>query len=195
MRAFGAEVRLEGEDFDGAKFAAKRWAAENGALMVEDGRQPEISEGAGTIGLELLERGDAFDAVLVPLGNGALLTGVARWVKAHAPGTRVIGVSSVRAAAMRDSWLAGRVVEYAEAKTIADGIAVRVPIAEAVEDMRGIVNEVVLVEEASIHAAMRLVMEAERLVVERARSAWRRCWSMRSCAGMGGWLRCCAGTI
>jgi len=123
MRGFGADVQLEGEDFDAAKIAAVRWAEANDACMVEDGRQTEIAEGAGSIGVELLASGKSFDAVLLPLGNGALLTGVARWVKAHSPETRIIGVSSAHAPAMHDSWKAGRIIELKEARTIADGIA------------------------------------------------------------------------
>jgi threonine dehydratase len=171
MRMLGADVRLEGEDFDAAKHAARRWANDHGAWMVEDGREAEISEGAGSIGVELLAHGAAYDALLLPLGNGALLTGVARWVKAHAPATRIYGVSSVHAPAMHDSWRLGRVVEYAEAPTIADGIAVRVPIPEAVSDMQGIVDDVLLVEDDSILAAMRLLFDEERIVAEPAGAA------------------------
>jgi threonine dehydratase len=170
MKGFGADVRLEGDDFDAAKIAAALWAQENGACMVEDGRQTEIAEGAGSIGVELLAAGKSFDAVLLPLGNGALLTGVARWIKAHSPETRVIGISSVHAPAMHDSWKAGRIIESTEARTIADGIAVRVPIPEAVWDMNGIVDDVLLVEEASIHGAMKLLLEEERLIIEPAGS-------------------------
>ena len=168
MRGFGADVRLEGDDFDAAKIAAAGWAKENGAWMVEDGRQTEIAEGAGSIGVELLASGKSFDVVLLPLGNGALLTGVARWIKAHSPETRVIGVSSVHARAMHDSWKAGRIIESTDARTIADGIAVRIPIPEAVWDMNGIVDDVFLVEEASILLAMKLLLTEERLIVEPA---------------------------
>lgn len=171
MRGFGANVQLEGEDFDAAKIAAVRWAEENDACMVEDGRQTEIAEGAGSIGVELLASGKSFDAVLLPLGNGALLTGVARWVKAHSPETHIIGVSSVHATAMHDSWKAGRIIEHKKALTIADGIAVRIPIPEAVWDMDGLVDAVLLVEESSIIAAMKFLLEEERLVVEPAGAA------------------------
>jgi threonine dehydratase len=168
MRGFGADVRLESEDFDAAKLAAARWAQEHGACMVEDGRRTEIAEGAGSIGVELLASGKSFDAVLLPLGNGVLLTGVARWVKAHSPKTRILGISSVHAPAMHDSWKAGRIIERKEARTIADGIAVRIPIPEAVWDMNGIVDDVFPVEESSIHAAMKLLFQEERLIVEPA---------------------------
>jgi threonine dehydratase len=164
MRAFGCDVKQAGEDFDAAKAAASEWARDNGALFIEDGRIPAISEGAGSIAVELLTT--TFDAIFIPLGNGALLTGIARWVKAHSPQTRVIGVSSAYAPAMHDSWKSGRIVEYKTAHTIADGIAVRVPIPEAVADMTGIVDDVILVAEASLRAAMRILFEEERLIVE-----------------------------
>ncbi len=171
MRGLGCEVKQAGEDFDAAKAAAAQWARENGALFIEDGRIPAISEGAGSIAVELLSTGHTFDALLVPLGNGALLNGVARWTKAHAPQTLVIGVSSVHASAMHDSWKSGRIVEHTTANTIADGIAVRVPIPEAVADMSGIVDNVRLISEASLQTAMKLLFEEERLIVEPAGAA------------------------
>lgn len=168
MKSFGAKVVLQGEDFDEAKAAASAWAGLTGARFVEDGRIPEISEGAGSIAVELLAQNETFDAVLIPLGNGALLNGMARWIKTHAPATRVIGISSKHASAMHDSWKAGRIIEHSTAHTIADGIAVRVPIPEAVADMSGIVDDVLLVQEASILTAMKLLFEDERLIIEPA---------------------------
>ncbi|MGL5005287.1 MAG: pyridoxal-phosphate dependent enzyme, partial [Casimicrobium sp.] len=92
MRALGADVRIAGEDFDAAKDAAKTYAAEIGGVMIEDGLAAEVSEGHGTMAIELLARGDAFDAVVIALGNGAMLNGIARWFKAASPATRVYGV-------------------------------------------------------------------------------------------------------
>jgi threonine dehydratase len=174
MRALGATVRPAGRDLDAAKAIARRWAVENGARFVEDGREAAIAEGAGTIAIELLARGDAFDDVLVPLGNGALLTGVGRWLKAAAPATRVIGVSSQGASAMADSWRLGPgapPVEHPDVDTIADGIAVRVPIAEAVADMHGVVDDVRLVGDDDLVRAMRLLLVHAGLVVEPAGAA------------------------
>lgn len=171
MRAMGAEVRLVGDDFDTAKQAARQFCADSGAAFVEDGREPAIAEGAGTIGLELLRGGARFDAVLLPLGNGALLTGVGRWLKAHAPQTKVIGVCAAGADAMAVSWREGRVVERPEARTIADGIAVRCPVPEALADMRGCVDEVLLVSDEAIGRAIWLLFSVAGLVVEPAGAA------------------------
>lgn len=166
MRALGAEVKLHGEDFDAAKLEAKRAAAESGVRMVEDSLEPGTGEGAATIAMELLRWPAPFDAMLVSLGNGALLTGMGRWVKAHAPATQMIGVAAQGAPAMYDSWKAGHVVSHERIDTIADGIGVRLPVAEAVGDMAGTTDDVVLVSDATILQAMRLLHQHLGLVVE-----------------------------
>jgi threonine dehydratase len=168
MRAMGAEVRLYSDDFDTAKEHAQRFCENSDAYFVEDGCDASIAEGAGTIGRELLAAGPAFDTVLVPLGNGALLTGVGRWIKAHAPHVRVIGICAEGADAMAASWHKGRVVNRGVANTIADGIAVRLPVPEAVADMKGTVDDVLLVSEHAIERAMRLAFTHAGLVVEPA---------------------------
>jgi len=167
MRSLGAEVRLAGADFDAAKQEALRFCDEHAACFVEDGREAAIAEGAGTIARELL-RSPRFDQLLVPLGNGALLTGIGRWTKAHAPQVRVIGVSAAGADAMAASWRAGSCVERERAETIADGIAVRIPVPEAVIDMHGTVDEVLLVSDDTIRRAMQLLFAHAGLVVEPA---------------------------
>ena len=166
MRALGAEVRQAGHDFDAAKAAARAYAAEVGARFVEDSRDVETAEGAGTIALELLRWPEPIDALLVPLGNGALLAGVAHWVKAHSPATAVIGVSAAGAPAMERAWRSGNPEPLERADTIADGIAVRVPVPEAVADLRGVVDDVLLVDEAAMVECMRLAHTHLGLVLE-----------------------------
>ncbi|MFP4438136.1 MAG: threonine/serine dehydratase [Chloroflexaceae bacterium] len=166
MRALGADVRLQGADFDAAKSAAKQFAVETGLQMVEDSLEPATGEGAGTIGIELLRWPEPIDALLVALGNGALLTGIGRWVKTHAPHTTMIGVAAQGAPAMVDSWRAGRIIEHAQINTIADGIGVRIPVPEAVADMMGTVDDALLVSDESILAAMKLLHQHLGLVVE-----------------------------
>lgn len=166
MRALGAEVRLAGQDFDAAKQAARGFAAEAGARFVEDSRDVETAEGAGTIAIELLRDPQAFDALLVPLGNGALLAGIAHWVKAHQPGVQVIGVSAAGAPAMERSWRSGQIQRFDQMHTIADGIGVRVPVPEALEDLRGVVDDILLVEDAAMLDCMRLAHTHLGLVLE-----------------------------
>jgi threonine dehydratase len=166
MRGLGARVVLHGRDFDEAKAEARRVARESGVRFVEDGLDVEAAEGAGTIGLEWLAHPEPLDALLVPLGNGALFTGVARVMKAHRPATRMIAVQAAEAPAMVESWRAGRAVERESAGTIADGVAVRVPIEEALRDMAGLIDQAVLVRESTILDAMRLVHRHAGIVTE-----------------------------
>lgn len=168
MRAFGATVNQAGDDFDAAKDAARAYASAAGARYVEDGREPAISEGAGSIGVELLDWRDGFDTLLVPLGNGALLGGVGTWVRAHAPGVRIVGVCAEGAPSMERSWREGRVIETESADTISDGIAVRVPIVEALGDLSGVVDDVLLVDDLTTIDAMRRIFSHLGLVVEPA---------------------------
>jgi len=100
MKALGANVCLSGRDFDAAKAAAKAMALDTGAWMVEDGKEPPISEGAGTMGREIIQADSQLDAIVVPLGNGALLGGVARWIKAACPGVELIGAVASGAPSM-----------------------------------------------------------------------------------------------
>jgi threonine dehydratase/peptide deformylase len=169
IRALGAEVVPAGDGFEAAKAAARAWSAAHGARFVEDGREPEISEGAGSIAVELLAHGDAFDAVIIPVGDGALITGMARWIKAASPATRVIGACSRGAPAVRDSWRRGPgapVVVHDRVDTIADGIAVSAPVDAAVADMHGLVDDVLLVDDAALIEAMRLLHAHAGLVTE-----------------------------
>lgn len=166
MLALGAEVRRAGADFDAAKHAARAYAAEHGIRFVEDSRDVETAEGAGTIALELLRWPESFDTLLVPLGNGALLAGVAHWVKVHSPATQMIGVCAAGAPAMEQAWRTGRPEALERADTIADGIAVRVPVPEALEDLAGVVDEILLVEDAAMIAGMRLAHAQLGLVLE-----------------------------
>ena len=157
MRGFGAEVRLEGEDFDAAKDAARAFAAAHGHRFVEDGGDPTIAEGAGTIGLELAAEASRLDSVLVPLGNGALLAGIGAALRHVTPSVEIIGVVAEQAPAMRDSLLSGRLVTTPRAATIADGIGVRVPVPAALEMLRGRYDDVVTVSEEALLDAMRLL--------------------------------------
>ncbi|PYQ66219.1 MAG: hypothetical protein DMF54_08640 [Acidobacteria bacterium] len=171
MRGLGADVRLVGKDFDEAHSAAKEFAAESGARLVEDGRDREIAEGAGTIGMELIRWPESFDAIVVPLGDGALLAGIGRWVKARRSATRMIGVCANGAPAMERSWRAGRVEELDRADTIADGIAVKSPFPEALQDVTDVVDDVVLVDDDAIVAAIRRAHADLGIVLEPAGAA------------------------
>lgn len=167
MRALGANVIQRGADFDAAKDAAREYADEHGIEFVEDGKALAISEGAGSIGVEIAAA-TTLDTLLVPLGNGALLAGVATWMKYASPTTRVVGVVAAGAPCMLHALTGIQVDHRAPVSTIADGIAVRVPVEEAVEDLRGIYDDLVAVEETAISAAMRGILSHLGLVIEPA---------------------------
>jgi threonine dehydratase len=168
MRDLGATVHLAGRDFDDAKAHARAHAEREGVPFVEDGREPAIAEGAGSIAVELAAWPEPVATAVIPLGNGALLGGMGAWMRHVSPTTRIVGVCAATAPAMRESLLAGRVVETKDAKTIADGIAVRVPIPEALEYLAPVVDEVVLVSEASLRQAMSILVDTTGLVGEPA---------------------------
>jgi threonine dehydratase len=166
MRDLGGHVILAGEDFDAAKQIAKKFALEHSALMVEDSLQEAITEGSGTMGFELLQSSEPLEMVLVPLGNGAMINGIARWVKAHKPEIQMIGISAKGADAMEQSWRLNKIVTLEKINTIADGIGVRLPIPEALEDMKGLVDDVLLVDDSTILHSMKLLHQHLGIVVE-----------------------------
>ena len=171
MRALGATVELAGDDFDEAKARAKLAARRRGCRFVEDGAEPAIAEGAGTIATELDDWPGRLDAVLVPVGNGALVNGIGSWLEARGSATRVIGVCATGAPSMAGSWRAGTAVSGGPVATIADGIAVRQPVPVAVESMVRVVHDVVLVDDGAITRAMRVLWRTLRVGVEPAGAA------------------------
>jgi threonine dehydratase len=170
MRRFGAEVKLVGSDFDAAKEAAHTYASKHGLRLVEDGSEGPIAAGAGTIGLELMAT-ERFDAILVQLGNGALLAGVGTVLRELAPRTEIIAVVAANAPAMKLSLEAGRAVQTQKANTIADGIAVRVPIPGSLGLLRRCCDDIVAVEEDTMVQALRLAHRDLGLVLEPAGAA------------------------
>ncbi len=173
MRRLGAEVRLVGEDIDAARSAAASLALQTGQHLLVDGQDPWIAIGAGTIAMELtdaIEHADlpALAAIYVPVGNGSLIAGIGTWMRQTARRTRVIGVQAARAPAMTLSWAAGRAIETQRADTVADGIAARVPIPEALDLMQAVVDEMLLVEEEAILAATTELSETLPFSIEPA---------------------------
>lgn len=172
MRRLGADVILAGADFDAAKLAARAFAQANGQIFIEDGASAAIAEGAGTMALELTRAlagtGDCLDAVLVPLGNGSLLTGIGTWLKAEMPACKVIGIVDAAAPSMLLSWRAQKPVSTQSAASFADGIAVREPVPYALDCMRTTVDDVWSVSEPAIRQAMRFCRDHYGVLVEPA---------------------------
>lgn len=166
MRALDAEVILFGNDFDAAKLEAKRRAAAEGYRFVEDSADIETLEGAGTIALELLEFPEKPDVFLVALGNGALFNAVAFVMKSMDPSVQMVAVQSAAAPAMIESYRSGSLIIHESASTIADGIAVRIPVPQALKDMEGLADDTLLVSEGAILEAMKLLVQHVGIVAE-----------------------------
>jgi threonine dehydratase len=166
IRSAGGTVKLVGRDFDEAKDHARAAAARMNLMFVEDGREPAIAAGAGTMAMELTAGAPPIDTVLVPLGNGALLAGIGCWFRAHSPKTRIIGVCAEGAPAMALSWRTHTVQSTPRVDTIADGIAVRVPVPEALADLQDVVDDIVLVSDNVMKQAMKLIYKHLNLIVE-----------------------------
>ena len=171
IKALGAGLAETGADIEGARRAAESHAARTGALLLDDATDPNVPVGAGTIGLELLEQLPECGTVVVPVGDSALIRGVAAAMKAERADIRIIGVQASGAPAYHHSWHAGHVVTTETASTIADGLATTRPTDENVADIRRLVDEMVLVTEQEMLDAMRLLLTSDDVVAEPAAAA------------------------
>jgi threonine dehydratase len=166
MKAFGARVTSVGADSAAAEAAAREYVGgKEGCVYVEDGKEMAIAEGAGTIAAEL-NRAGPFDTLVVPVGDGALITGIACWMKDRAPKTRIIGVCASGAPCMALSWRAGKPVSTERSDTIAEGIEVRVPVPESVVRLVALVDDMVLVDDSDLLEAMQLSAQTLGLLLE-----------------------------
>lgn len=176
MTALGASVVRAGHDFDAAREASERHVRERGGLLLVDGQDPRVAIGNGTLAVEVTDAvaaGDlpAIAGAYVPVGNGALVAGVGTWLRSASPATRVVGVGAAVAPAMERSWRAGRAVETETADSYADGIACRVPVPEALDDIVGVVDDFVLVSEAGLRAAQAELADELGVAVEGSAAA------------------------
>jgi threonine dehydratase len=154
MEGLGAEVRLVGADFDAAKEEAERFAADEGVLFV-DGLEREQYEGYSSIAAEILDQADEMpSAVVVPVGNGALLGGIGLGICRRAPEVERVGVVPKDAPCMALAWEAGEPVECETAETFADGLAVRVAVPTAVEVLGEVASRMLRVSEREMAGAV-----------------------------------------
>ena len=168
VRGFGGTVQLGGESVDACVAAARERAAETGAVFVHPFDDPEIVAGQATLGLELLDDVADLATVVIPVGGGGLIGGVAGAVKAALPGVRVIGVQIDTCSAYPASIERGEPVEVAGGPTIADGIAIKRPGGLTLPLVRAWVDDIVVVGENDVAEAMVLLLERAKLVVEGA---------------------------
>lgn len=167
-RDYGAEVVLTGRNFDEAYSEAVKAGRESGALFVHPFDDLLVMAGQGTIGLELLQEIPDLANILIPIGGGGLISGIASAIKATHPHVRVIGVEAAAAPSMHFSLKKERVMETPLAFSLADGIAVKRVGKKTFPIVREVVDEVVLVEEEEIAQAIVALLERTKLLVEGA---------------------------
>jgi threonine dehydratase len=170
-QALGATVRLAGAAVDDCVAAAKQRAAETGMVFVHPFDDPDVVAGQGTLGLELLEDVPNLKKVIVPIGGGGLVSGVAIAIKSARPEVQVVGVQAETVAPFLPSLAAGEPLEAPPGLTIADGIAVKRPGTLTLGLVREWVDEVVVVAEDDLAEAIVMLLEKAKLVVEGAGAA------------------------
>jgi threonine dehydratase len=159
VKALGAELVVQGHDFDAAWDASVRYARKIGAISIHPAKRAELVAGQGTVALEMLEQCDGkFDVLFVPVGGGSLAAGTTTVVKAKSPETRIIAVQAENAPAFHNAWHTGIFAPTVAASTIADGLATRIPVRYTLGMMRDL-DDFVLVSEEEICGAIRCYAE------------------------------------
>ena len=170
-RGYGAEVVFEGRYLEDALVAARRFAAETGAVLIHPFDHVDVVAGQGTVGLEILEQAPEVQTVVVPTGGGGLLAGIAIAIKALRPDVTVIGVQAKGAAAYPGSLARGAPVPLESMRTMADGIAVGLPGDITFAAVRDYCDEIVTVSEDGMSRALLALVERAKMVVEPAGAA------------------------
>lgn len=167
-RKYGANVVLGGLVYDEAYADAVKFAEEHGAVMVHPFDHPDVIAGQGTIALELFEQLPDVRTIVVPIGGGGLVSGIAAAARALRPDIRIVGAEPAGAATLRRSLDAGQVITLPELSTMADGLAAKRAGELTFEYVRQLVDDVVLVTEEEIARALLLMTERARLLLEPA---------------------------
>lgn len=167
-RGYGANVILEGVNYDESSAKAKEIAQETGATMIHAFDDPQIIAAQGVIGLEILEDLPDVDEVYVPIGGGGLAAGTLIAIKEKNPKIKVIGVQSRSFPSMYESVKKGSITASGGRRTIADGISVKVPGQLTFAIIKDLIDDIVLVDDIEITKAMFLLMERMKFVVEPA---------------------------
>ncbi|HEV2217272.1 MAG TPA: threonine/serine dehydratase [Candidatus Dormibacteraeota bacterium] len=170
MRDFGAEVLLQGRDFDDAREHCEQLAARHGYRYIHSGDEPHLIAGVGTHTLEILDEHPDIDAVIVPIGGGSGAAGASVVAKAKRPGIEVIGVQSAQAPTAHDSWRDGRPVERPNT-TVAEGLSTRTAFELPQRILRELLDDFVLMSDESILDAVAIMIEKTRTLVEPAGAA------------------------
>ena len=167
----GAELRMCA-DYDEAERQAKAFARDGGGTYISPYSHPDVIAGAGTIGLELAAQQPDLGTVIVPVGGGGLVSGIAIAIKALSPGTRVVGVEVAASCPFTQSLAAGRRVTIDVAPSLADGLTGNLdPDTLTFDIVRHLVDEIVVVSEDDLRAALAAIVTGEHLVIEGAAAA------------------------
>jgi len=170
-KRLGAQVILHGESFQEARDAAEAYATSHKQSYVHGYDDPAIIAGQGTIALEILEQVADIDAIVVPIGGGGLIAGVATVVKSLRPAVQVIGVEPFNSRCFSTALSAGEPVRVTSSPTLADGLAVSVAGSNALQTAAGKIDKLVSVREADLALAVVRLMEREKIVAEGAGAA------------------------
>ncbi len=167
-REYGANVVMKGTVFDDAVEVAHALVEEKGLVMLPAFNDEAVIAGQGTVALELLEQAGEIDLVVVPVGGGGLISGIALGLKSHLPDVRVIGVEAAAAPSAQTSLREGEIVEIESTETIADGIAVKRVGEVTFPLLQEYVDDIVTVTEEEIATAILLLLEREKTMAEGA---------------------------
>lgn len=169
VKALGADVVLHGANYDEAYKYAIDYAKENNKTFVHPYAEDDVIAGQGTITLEIFETLDKqIDIMIIPIGGGGLITGIATSARALNPKIKIVGVVASGARAMKESFEARKPIDSISVRTIADGIAVRDTTPKMVDYVLDLVDEVIEVEDNEIASAILFLLEKHKLVVEGA---------------------------
>jgi len=166
-RVFGAEIHLQGAVFDETLAFTEKLAAERSLVLVHPYDDPRVMAGQGTIGLELIEQSDGLETVVVPVGGGGLISGIATAIKEVRPDVRIVGVQVERFSAAHAAFHGCQPLSLA-AGTVAEGIAVKSPGKHTLPVIRSLVDEMATVSEEQVEQAVFRLIEIEKTVVEGA---------------------------
>jgi threonine dehydratase len=170
-RGYGADVILEGVNYDESSAKAKEIAKETGAIMIHAFDDPQIIAAQGVIGLEILDDLPDVDEIYLPIGGGGLAAGTLIAIKEKNPNIKVVGVQSRSFPSMYESLKQGSLTASGGERTIADGISVKIPGQLTFNIINELIDEIVLVDDTEITKAMFLLMERMKFVVEPAGAA------------------------
>ncbi|MFF2242175.1 bifunctional threonine ammonia-lyase/L-serine ammonia-lyase TdcB [Bacillus thuringiensis] len=169
-RGYGSEVILYGDTFDDAKAKCEEIIKETDETYLHPYDDVEVMAGQGTIGLDILDDMWDVDTVIVPIGGGGIISGIAVALKSFNPSINIIGVQAENVHGMKASYDAKEIVSHYKAPTIADGCAVKIPGILTFEIVKGLVDDIVTVSEKELEIAMKDLLQRGKAVVEGARA-------------------------